>query len=483
VHIILYVLDALRPDHLGCYGYERDTSPWIDGLAREGAVFDSCFTSSTWTRPVAASILTGAYPALHQTRFRTHAFSTRLATLPDLLRDGGFHSAAFSTMGNVAGSMGFDRGFDEYHDIFLDPDILSRRRRLNAVEEGVSEFVQAEIALPRAEDINDKLYSWLAENRALNTLSFIWSLETHDPYCAPKPFRVFSRPAGGRLLPSAGDRSDLRSAGAADRQRLIDWYDEEVTYSDHCIGQIVRHLRSESLYDDTLFIVTADHGEAFYEHGSYGHGHAPYDEVIRVPLIIRFPDGAYAGQRDPSLVELIDLLPTLLDVVGAPAGTASSQFIQGRSVIPLLERRTAQARELAFSDTQRSAYGNRYLSARSSRWKYIRVVKPQQRGRALFETFCDAVRRGLVGSVLRSPGHFLRASFHRSGEYLFDLQSDPGEQQNLAQCLPGKTSEYRVALEEWLARNESLAAHVDALPYHCGESEMVQQHLRRLGYL
>jgi arylsulfatase A-like enzyme len=386
-------------------------------------------------------------------------------------------------MGNVAGSMGFDRGFDAYYDIFLDPDVLSRRHRLDAAQEGVGDFVQGEVALPRAEDINDRLFSWLAENRSLDTFSFVWSIETHDPYSAPEPFRLFARPADGRPLRSAGQRSDLRSAGPADRQRLIDRYDEEIAYSDHCIGRIVRHLRSQSLYDDTLFIVTADHGEAFHEHGTYGHGHAPYDEVIRVPLIIRFPEGVYAGRREGSLVELIDILPTLLDVAAPLAGTTSARFVQGQTVIPLLAGRTARTHNLVFSDTQKSAYENRYLSARSSRWKYFKVVKPEKRGRALFDAFRDVVRRGQFGSVLRSPGHFLRASFHGRNEHLYDLQSDPGEQQNLAQRLPGKTGEYRAALEEWLATNEALAAQVETLPYRYGESEMVQQHLQRLGYL
>ena len=217
MHVILYVLDALRADHLGCYGYERDTSPAIDKLSRVGVLFDNCFTSSTWTRPVAASILTGTYPGAHKCCRRDDMLTSNITRLPQILKKGGFKTVAFSTMGNVASDIGFDVGFDQYYDLFRDPDIMVKRRGLDPTQEALMHGKDERIALPRAEDINRFLLKWLKENRESNSFCFVWSIETHVPYSAPFEFRKFSQRL--ELGPKEGERDDIRSAGAEDRVR------------------------------------------------------------------------------------------------------------------------------------------------------------------------------------------------------------------------------------------------------------------------
>jgi arylsulfatase A-like enzyme len=481
MHIILYVLDALRADHLGCYGYERETSPHIDALAREGVVFENCFTSTTWTRPVAASLLTGTYPEVHLTRSRSSRFSTNLTRLPEVLRTAGFKTAAFSTMGNIASDMGFERGFDRYLDLFREPDILAKRRRLDAVEEALMHNVEDEIALPRAEDVNDYLFPWLDENQGSNTFNFIWSIETHEPFGTPAEFRHFSSTSPSR--PNEGDRRDICSAGAADRQRLIDLYDDEIIYNDHCLGRIVSHLKALDIYDDTLFIVIGDHGEAFYEHGVYSHGHTPYEEVIRVPMIMKFPSGQYAGIRVTGLTELIDIFSTTTAVVGPALGTADSTFVQGYNLLPLVEGRCNQVRDYAFSDTQALEIHNRYLSVRDQRWKYIEVQRPERNVNTLSSTIQHMIERRLIFKILGSPRHFVRNYFKRSDQFLFDLGDDPGEQHNLAATRPDLVGKFRQVLTEWRQQNEALAEQVGSMPLSYEENESLRRHLEELGYV
>lgn len=263
VHIVLYILDSLRADHLGCYGYKRDTSINIDAIAHDGIVFEKCFASTTWTRPVAASILTGTYPAVHRTRSRYDMFSTNLTRLPEALSAVGFRTAAFTTMGNIASEIGFDRGFDRYFDLFREPSIVDKRRKIGAAEEGLVAPNSEEVALPWAEDVNDYAIPWISSNRDRNTFSFIWSVETHVPYVAPEQFRPFSN-SSSVARGGEGEIDDVHNATSADRQRIKNLYDNVIFYNDYCIGQMVDSLRSLGLYDETLLIIAGDHGDAFF---------------------------------------------------------------------------------------------------------------------------------------------------------------------------------------------------------------------------
>jgi len=481
MHILLYVLDALRADHLSCYGYQRETTPRIDALAREGVLFEDCFTSSTWTRPVAASILTGSYPDVHLARSRYEMFSTTLTRLPEALKAKGFKTAAFSTMGNVGSEVGFARGFDRFHDLFRDPAILAKRCRLDAAKEGLMHALHERVALPRAEDINARLLPWLTQNRTADTFSFIWSVETHVPYKAPPEFRRFSSAAPRR--PNEGERDDIRRAGKADRQRLMDLYDDEIYYNDYCIGQIVDHLKELDIYDDTLFVIVSDHGDAFYEHGFYAHGYVPYEELIHVPMIVKFPGQQYAGQRVKGLVELIDIFPTIMTVMGWDPEAIEGVVLQGYSLLPLVEGTRSQVREYVFSDTRSLEISNRYLSVRGQRWKYIQIQRPESKRPILISTLKHIAERHMVFDILRNPRHFLGRYLLASREYLFELRSDPGEQCNLVAEHPELVNQLRQVLENWRERNRELAQRAGLSPYTCEESKSLRRHLEELGYM
>ena len=481
MHIILYVLDALRADHLGCYGYARDTSPNIDAIAKDGILFENCYTATTWTRPVAASLLTGVYPAVHQTRNRSEMFATSLLRLPALLGQAGFKTAGFTTMGNIAGNIGFNRGFDQYIDIYKSPEILRKRQRLDPVAAAMVHAQGEEIVLPLAEDINPYLLNWLDENSANDTFSFVWSIQPHVPYNAPPKYRKFSPKMLSRS--NEGQQDDIRGANEGDRARLINLYDDEIVYNDACLGRIVNHLKTKKLYDDTAIFIIGDHGEAFYEHGVYFHGHAPYEEVVHVPLIVKLPKGVHAGARVKGLAALVDLLPTIAEV--AKVELPADNRVQGKNLLPLAAGKTGSVRQYVFSDTQALDIHNRYLSVRDAQYKYIRVDRPKRDGRTLLTTIKHVFERGLLFHILLKPRHFLRTYFRRENELLFDLVADPFEQINLLRQQPAEANRLRLILDEWMQENERLAAGVSSLEDDISyeENEMLRQHLKELGYI
>ncbi len=483
VHIIVYVLDALRADHLGCYGYPRPTSPHIDRIAGDGVRFTNCFSATTWTRPVAASLLTGVYPAVHGTRTRADRFSADLVRLPEVLQAAGYKTAGFSTMGNIAGEIGFAHGFDHYMELFREPSILARRQRLDAVAAALMHTLDDnEVALPLAEDINEFLLPWLQQNRTANTFSLAWSIQPHVPYDPPPGFRRFAPPRPSRS--NEGQQDDIRSAGEQDRQRLMDLYDDEIAYNDHCLGELTAGLQALGIYEDVWLILVGDHGEAFYEHGVYAHGHAPFEEVVHVPLIMKLPGQRHAGIVVEGLTELIDILPTLVHGVGLTLDSvAPGHLVQGRDLMPLIRGEKRQVRSYVFSDTQALELHNRYLSVRDDRWKYIRVLTPRRDGRTLLNTWRHVRERRLIGNILRHPRHFWRNYFRRTRDYLFDLQADPHEQDNLAGRRPAQVEAMRQVLDNWLVTNETLAGQVRHRSIGFEESQALRQHLEKLGYL
>ena len=500
MHVILYVLDSIRADHLGCYGYERDTSPCLDALAADGVVFGNCFTSSTWTRPVAASLLTGTYPGVHGTQSRHDAFVTNLPRLPEVLRDAGYATAGFSTIGHLDSNNGFGRGFDRYLDLFRQPEILAKREVLDASHEGLLDDPDGVVALPRAEDVNEQLFPWLSENSGRDSFSFVWTIDPHVPFSPPEGYRRFSAPsathAGAISGPGrrAGSYADARAAGEGDRQRLIDLYDDEISYADAQLGALVGHLGDLGIYEETLLIVTGDHGESFFEHGLYGHGHAPFDEVVRVPLIVKLPAAKVRAQADAErgadagvsrvdhLVELVDIYPTITACAGLLSLSAGGGPLQGHALLPLIEHRADPVRQYVYSETRSLAIHNRYLSVRSDRWKYIEIERPERDARSIAGLVQHVLQRKMLRDIIRAPRHFFRSYFQHEDAYLFDLAADPQERVNLMADRPDRAADLARVLADWQTENEELAKQFTTMAYDYEESEAMKRHLESLGY-
>jgi len=299
-NVVLVCIDTLRADHLGCYGYERDTTPAIDRLAAESTVFADACAASSWTRPSVPSLLTGTYPLQHGLYGLegklTHALSDASVTLAEVFRDHGWRTAAVVCNPQLDLGNGFEQGFEDYRDDSGDAAEIERRAQ-----------------------------TWLdsldGEDPFFLYLHF---LDAHWPYPIPD---AYATRFGGSSLPelwgaepgrvrdaiNEGDRQSTR----AELDRLRALYDGGIRYVDDQLALLFASLEERGLADDTIVCIVSDHGEEFMEHGRIGHGHGLQENLLRVPWILHVP--GRRGRRVEHPVGLVDVFPTLLAAAGVEA--------------------------------------------------------------------------------------------------------------------------------------------------------------------
>ena len=370
MNILLLGIDTLRADHLGCYGYVRDTSPVIDRLAKEGILFKNAFAPAIPTHPGWTSILTGAHPLKH--KIVTHVGDVQLSKdiplISEILRSRGYETAAVDNMFLKYGHFynWFTRGFKEY----MHPGAIP------APEAGLK---------VKGEAVNDMALKWLKKwvekpiRRPFFLFLHYW--DPHAPYKPPPPY----------------DTKFWKVEKEPDESRdyIVSQYDGEISYVDELIGQLIDFLDSRNILDDTLIIVTSDHGEDLKEHtDTWGHK-GLFDNVTHVPLIFRYPRRLPEGMVIDALVQHIDIVPTILDLVGVE----KPQSVQGKPLIPLIDSEETRlySEIILMENSQEKA-----RALRTERWKLIVSLEKD------FEN--------------RPPG-WLR---------LYNLEKDPNETVNLA---------------------------------------------------
>lgn len=316
-NVILISIDTLRADHLGCYGYERDASPNIDSFAEESALFLNAYASSPWTLPSHVSMLTSLFGVHHQVVYRNEKMDPSLITLADVLRQNNFFCSAFTGGGYVSSVYGFSKGFDFYED-------------------SLSSFLMKD----SAEWVYRGVSKWLGRNKDKNFFLFIHTYQLHDPYSSPSPYNTMFLDNNAkwehinltRYLD--GERGAFRSLSEEERQNIISLYDAEIRYTDEeLIRPLLENLKEMGLYDQTMIILTSDHGEEFYDHKGWMHGHSLYDELLKAPLIIKFPESKFAGKKIENIISLVDIMPTVLDELCLDV---SGLVLDGQSLIPVL---------------------------------------------------------------------------------------------------------------------------------------------------
>ena len=276
LNVVLVTIDTLRADRLSSYGSKQVSTPHMDRLAREGVRFSNAATTVPFTLPAHSSIMTGAYPPFHGVRENVgYSLDDSLPTLAEELSAGGWATAGFVSAFVLDSRWGIGRGFDHYRDDFqLDPNEPS----VNVGQ------VQHE-----GTDTIEKAHAWLDQPRDAPFFLWVHLFEPHDPYTPPEPYR--SR---------YPDRT----------------YDAEVAYTDSLVGLLREGLESRGVLDDSVFVLTSDHGEGLGQHGEGFHGYFIYDSTVRVPLILRLPFGELAGQVVDEAVSHVDILPTVLSIAG-----------------------------------------------------------------------------------------------------------------------------------------------------------------------
>ncbi len=399
-NIIVIAVDAFRADHLGCLGYERNTTPNLDALAAESFLFTQAISPAAYTVPSTVSLLTGQHAPAHGVPFALLKLPSTATTLAELLRDQGYSTTAITGSVHNSSMVGYGQGFERY---------------LSEMEYGRLREV-----LGRArQELNNRLEGPF--------FLYLHAYDAHAPYEVPEEFATkfgagydgvlanltLGHPVGGEMEGSTlvSESGAIRELSVEDRQHWIDRYDTALAHADYRIGEFLRYMKATGLEENTILVVLGNHGEALFDHGSVlkrRHGDL-WDEGIHVPLIVRIPEQympsgapAHAQMRTiDTQAQLIDLMPTLLEMLDIPV----PESCQGRSLVPLLNG-SAPDDFNRYAYSIGSAGGNKFpwrSCVRSRKWKLLRFYANQ-----------DSTAR----------------------VHLYDLGSDPGERHDLASEKP-----------------------------------------------
>jgi arylsulfatase A-like enzyme len=459
--IILYVMDSLRADFLSCYGYEKETSPHIDEMAQESVLFTNAFAQSTWTRASGASLLSSTYPSVHHLCTVRDALPVSIPILSEELKAGGFKTIALTTMGNISPFFGFGRGFNHFIEIYKERTVTEKRQKIKFKRVVGGRHFRAEgedMPIVNSEDINHFLLPFLEENKGGNIFVFVWSLDTHDPYFHRDPNIAQFYPCTNEIWLSS-DITKMHSEG--ERENLKAIYADMIYHNDFHLGVLIRVLKEMNLFDQTLFILTADHGESFGEHGVNSHGGAPYDELIRVPLIMKFPSSQFYG-KVKSLVQHIDIVPTILESAHV---AGDGMLLQGKSLYHLL-REKEEVNHFVFTETQLKIELPKYIALRNHDYKYIEAKQGKFR---------------MQRSVLQTLSPLVRSALRK--KLFFYVREDPLEKVNILNQRKEMVKEFRLRAQTILKDNKKMSPELkEEMCRGLTADEEVAKQLKAMGY-
>ena len=305
-NILLISIDSLRRDHVGSYGYPRPTTPHLDALAQEGVRFDTAVSPTSWTLPSHVTLLTALPIRVHQVHVSSERFTKRVLTLAEVLSQEGY-----TTSGIVGGSYldagyGFAQGFDDYDDY----TVVNRDR--NKPDGHVTSPMSLRLA-------SEWLASWAASQQPRPFFLFLHMWDVHYSYDPPPPYdTMFDPDYEGDIVASPYMRNRRINArmDPRDLEHVMALYDGEIRHTDDHLGRLFDSLKGLGAFDDTIIVVTSDHGDEFFEHGKKGHGQNLFDSVLRIPLLMRYPSKIPAGRVVEGQVRLMDVAPTILGLAG-----------------------------------------------------------------------------------------------------------------------------------------------------------------------
>ena len=396
-NVLLITVDALRADRLGSYGSKRNLTPNLDRFAQDAVVFEKAFTSAPWTAASMGAAFTSLYPSelglvpverdVRHNRYQGGLFTPQ-PTLAEVLRRAGYVTAAELSNPQIRRDRGFARGFitfrnpddfyagrtpglprlDRYASWFLQTSVGERVAR--AVLREPRFYRAGNMRQDDAERLVRDADAWLDARPERPFFLWVHLMDSHVPYNSQHASggtrAAFPRP------PFEGTAEFYKelvwtSARLTDpgKRYLQALYNDEVRHADLWLGRLLERLRRRNLYDNTLIVITADHGEEFWDHGGFEHGHTMYDELLHVPLLVRLPRGAHAGERVSEQARLMDLLPTVLQGVGLP----NPGGVRGRSLLELLGGGRAHEDRVLFAEA--TLYGEERKALRTPAYKVI----------------------------------------------------------------------------------------------------------------
>jgi arylsulfatase A-like enzyme len=386
LNLVIIAVDTLRPDHVGCYGYGRNTTPNIDRLAERGATFRRAVSQAPWTLASFATVFTSLYPTQHGAIAIGTRMRTSFPTLAGILKERGYATGAVVNAAAIKPANRTDRGFDLYH--MTPPE--------GRIADGTT---------------RDAL-RWIDETGDRPFFAFVHYFDPHLSYSPPSPYDTlffpdYDGPLGNSFNLEGFSRvrpvmfEELKRLTRTDWKHIVALYDGEIAFTDRHVGSLVQGLEARGLAENTLIVFLSDHGEEFFEHGGFEHGHCLYDEVIRVPLIFSLPGQIPEGTILERQVRLLDVAPTVLDFLGLEAPAA----FEGVSLRPLLTAGGRPEKGLTSILPLEAAYSEGIMHG------------PEQK------------------SISAYPLKFIYA-IGSDDRWLFDLEKDPGEHSNLSHSRP-----------------------------------------------
>ncbi len=410
---LLYIcVDTVRADHLSCYGHDRPTSPNVDALAAEGIRYATPVSPSPWTWPSTASLLTGLYPYTHGVIWHDECYlPSKAETIAEALQRAGITTYAISANPLVCKPQNFDQGFEVFEEAFQE----------------------------RADVLTDRFLNWLDDQEGHRFFAYLHYFDPHYTYDPPEGLRYVEEVLQREVTPQERPQFEEMRAkqkggvnayrGRDDRASILTaLYDAEIRFFDEQIGRLRAALEERGVLENTIVVLTSDHGEEFFDHGRVGHSLTLHDELTVVPLIVHYP-----ARLSPAVVqdqaETVSLSPTLLELLGVdvPKGMVEHRLPLGEA---------AGVSRPGFSTTERwidpeQAFRRRQNSIREPGWKLIHVPESE-------------------GDDKRKPGALWPETLR-----LFRLTDDPGEQTDVAAAHPGEVLRLRSELDKWVFDTQS----------------------------
>lgn len=454
-NVILIVMDAVRADHLSSYGYHRKTSPNIDMLAKQGVLYENAFSAAEWSYPSHASIFTGKYPSFHKTLGKDISLHKENTTIAEILNLNGYQTIGITSNILLSPVNGFSKGFQKY--VVLDTPY----RSFKFIKQSPKDFIRTLIyGLDWYTYRNIEMIKRFLDKHAEKKPFFLFSnlYNCHAPYDPPRPFKKrfyssLNEPMfyvmewlSNKIFGNTGEKIRDEELDVRKLNRIADddgqysfmakelevterewevvkaWYDGGIAYLDYRIGELIDFLHDKGLFDNTLLIITSDHGENFGEHGLASHQFCLYDSLLHVPLIMVYHNIIPKGRRISTLVSTVDIFPTILDILNI---VGYKNDIQGRSLFPFKDQK--------IHDHICAECGESVTNIPTD-WVQFQQLRPKLR---THDKGSKCLRTESYKYILSSD----------QKEELYNIQEDPLEETNIACKYPEKLEYFRKQLE------------------------------------
>ena len=471
-NVFLAVMDAVRPDHLSCYGHTRRTTPNIDILAQEAVLFENAFSAAPWSPPSHASMFTGMYPSQHGVLGKNLYLDEEIPTVAEIFSSKGYKTLGICVNDWVSSKTGLDRGFDK----FISHAYMHRGYR-GYIKRWAPRLSLDWILFCLETDIKFLMHNWSHEAEVFQEIKkwilnsqkrnkpffiFVNYFDAHTPYVAPQPFQEkFQRVYNHKVdLEKISDAFNSRhgypyiakeiEVSEEEWDVLKSWYDGSIAYIDFFLGKLFDYLKERELYDDTFTVITSDHGESFGEHQLANHVFCLYDTLLHVPLVIRSPEPTSGGKKISNIVSNIDIFPTLLDILDMK----SKSKISGVNLLPFDNR---IYHKYVFAE-----YGPPVADITA-----LKRMSPN-----VESSLCNKYNKNL--KCIRSDS-FKYIITSDEKEELYNLEKDPDESRNVLAEFPEKAEELK----------SLLTSQLKARPFHKRVSafdDEMKRRLQELGY-